>query len=91
MAFTSVEGADPPHLAMRTPEVEDMLPKARQERQRSLEKVMEMLDRAISQAEDERRAGTLGDLLKDTRRELARFLEDEPGAEPYIRGREILG
>ncbi len=37
-----------------------MLPKARQERQRSLEKVMEMLDRAISQAEDERRAGTLG-------------------------------
>ncbi|MGI8909941.1 MAG: hypothetical protein ACR2JR_05215 [Rubrobacteraceae bacterium] len=70
-----------------------MLPKARQEqeRQRSLEKVMEMLDRAISQAEDERHAGSLGDLLKDARRELARSLEDETGVEPYIRRREILG
>lgn len=67
-----------------------MLPKAKQEqeRQRSIAMVIEMLDRAISQ--DERRAETLGDLLKDARRELADLLEDEPNQELSASGKLLV-
>lgn len=54
-----------------------MLQRARQdqEHQKSLEWAMQLLDRAIAQVEDERRAETLRDLLKDARLELARVEE----------------